>query len=194
MEHALLTGLGLAAPAGLNAYLPLLVLALADRLSDRIALAAPYDAISSTPAIVVLIVLVTIETAVDKIPGLDHANDLVQTAIRPAAGALLVLAVGGGASLDPWLAGLLGVLTAGSVHAAKATARPLATVGTAGLFNPLISIGEDMVAVVASVSALFLPILTIGFLALFAVAAAVALLRARRSPRRDQVASTNLRR
>ena len=194
MEQALLTGLGLAAPAGLNAYIPLLILALADRLSERIALAAPYDAISSTPGLLVLLVLLTIEIAVDKIPGLDHANDLVQTAIRPAAGAVLVLATAGGVALDPWLAGLLGVAVAGLVHAAKTAVRPVSTLGTGGLFNPLISLGEDMVAVLASVSAVFLPILTVGFLALFAVFAVAAIRRAHRSPATPNPASTNLRR
>ena len=47
MENAILTGIGLAAPAGLNAYIPLLVLALADRVTTRITLTAPYDALSS---------------------------------------------------------------------------------------------------------------------------------------------------
>ncbi len=194
MEHALLTGLGLAAPAGLNAYLPLLVLALADRLSDRIVLATPYDAISSTPGLVVLLVLLTIEIGVDKIPGLDHANDLVQTAIRPAAGAVLLLATAGGGAINPWLAGLLGVAVAGSVHVAKATVRPVSTVGSGGLFTPLISLGEDVIAVVASVSAIFLPILTVGFLVLFAVFAVAAIRRARRGPAIERSASTNLRR
>jgi len=194
VEHALLTGLGLAAPAGLNAYLPLLVLALADRLSDRIVLATPYDAISSTPGLVVLLVLLTIEIGVDKIPGLDHANDLVQTAIRPAAGAVLLLATAGGGAINPWLAGLLGVAVAGSVHVAKATVRPVSTVGSGGLFTPLISLGEDVIAVVASVSAIFLPILTVGFLVLFAVFAVAAIRRARRGPAIERSASTNLRR
>ncbi|MDQ3780544.1 MAG: DUF4126 domain-containing protein, partial [Chloroflexota bacterium] len=47
MESALLTSLGLAAPAGLNAYLPLLILALADRFSNAITLNEPYDLLGS---------------------------------------------------------------------------------------------------------------------------------------------------
>ncbi len=186
MEHALLTGLGLAAPAGLNAYLPLLVLALADRFSDTITLEPPYDLLSSTGAIAVVVLLLTIEVVVDKVPGLDHANDLVQSAIRPAAGAVLAMAVataaagspagaavvpGGGADaggLNPVLAMLIGLVTAGAVHAAKATARPAVTLGTGGIGNPLVSVGEDLIAAVAAVVALFAPLLVlvllVGFL------------------------------
>ncbi|MEA2524915.1 MAG: hypothetical protein QOF73_2142, partial [Thermomicrobiales bacterium] len=36
MENAVLTGLGLAPSAGLNAYIPLLIFALADRFTDRV--------------------------------------------------------------------------------------------------------------------------------------------------------------
>ena len=194
MEHALLTGLGLAAPAGLNAYIPLLVLALADRLSDRIALPPPFDAISSPPGLIVLLVLLTIEIAVDKIPGLDHANDLVQSAIRPATGALLLLATAGGTVIDPWLAGLLGAAVAGSVHAAKASIRPAVTLGSGGMFNPLISLGEDAIAVVASVGSIFLPILSVSLIAGFVLIAVAAVGRARRRPSRANSASTSLRR
>jgi len=68
VETAILTGLGLAAPAGLNAYIPLLALALADRATTLVTLEAPYDALSSNLGIAILIVLLTIEVAVDKIP------------------------------------------------------------------------------------------------------------------------------
>ena len=194
MEHALLTGLGLAAPAGLNAYVPLLILALADRLSDRVALPPPYDAIASTPGLVVLLLLLTVEIGVDKVPGLDHANDLIQTVVRPAAGAFLLLATAGEGPLPPWLAGLLGVGVAGSVHLAKASVRPVSTLGTGGIFTPLISLGEDIVATTASISSIFLPILTIGFLLLFGVFAVWAILKAKRGAAMRFLGSTKLRR
>lgn len=169
METALLTGLGLAAPAGLNAYIPLLVLALAARLTDQVTLTAPYDVLASTPVIVLLLVLLTIEVVADKIPGVDHANDLVQTFVRPAAGAILVLAATGAANVSPAIAVPLGILSAGTVHAAKATARPAVTIGSAGMFNPLVSVGEDMLATIASVAAIWMPLLVLLFLLIFVV-------------------------
>jgi hypothetical protein len=169
VEFALLTGLGLAAPAGLNAYIPLLVLALAARFSTAVTLAPPYDVLSSTWAIVIILLLLTVELVVDKVPGLDHANDLLQTVVRPAAGAVLTLAVTSEAvAIHPILAAALGLTVAGSVHAAKVATRVTSTTTTAGLFNPIISVGEDVLAAVSSIVAIFLPIAVLVFLLGFA--------------------------
>jgi len=181
VETALLTGIGLAAPTGLNAYIPLLVLALADRTTSRVTLAAPYDALSSNIGIAILVVLLTIEVAVDKIPGVDHLNDIIQSFVRPAAGAIVAVASTSGAlAISPAIMVLLGVVLAGSVNMVKVTTRPAVTVGTAGVFNPVVSIGEDAIAVLASVVAIFVPFLVILFLAIFAVSSILLLRRVRR--------------
>lgn len=196
MENALLTGLGLAAPAGLNAYLPLLILALTDRLSSAVDLQRPYDALSSNWGIAIVTLLLTVEVVVDKIPGLDHANDLVQSAIRPAAGAVVAMAAtSDSASINPVVPLVLGLLIAGAVHAAKAMARPVVTLATGGIGNPLVSLGEDGLAAVASVLALFLPVLVFPF-----VVAVVGLgwwgvqTAKRRADRRGFMVSSKLRR
>ncbi|CAA9541778.1 MAG: hypothetical protein AVDCRST_MAG19-1585 [uncultured Thermomicrobiales bacterium] len=184
MEYSLLTGLGLAAPAGLNAYLPLLVLALADRISTDVTLARPYGFLSSTWAIAVIVLLLTVELVVDKVPGLDHANDLVQSAVRPAAGAVLVMAATSeGAGINPVVSLVLGLLVAGAVHTAKAVVRPVVTLGTGGMGNPLLSLAEDMVAGLAAVVAVFLPVLSVGILLLFGAFVVWAIRKARRPKR-----------
>jgi hypothetical protein len=181
METAILTGMGLAAPAGLNAYIPLLALALADRATTRVTLQAPYDVLSSNLGIAILIVLLTVEVAVDKIPGVDHINDLIQSVVRPAAGAIAaVAATGGVVTINPAIMVLVGVVLAGSVNAVKVTTRPAVTLGTAGILNPVVSLAEDAVAVLASLVAIFLPFLVILFLALFAVSSILLLRRVRR--------------
>jgi hypothetical protein len=181
METAILTGIGLAAPAGLNAYIPLLVLALADRATTRVTLTAPYDVLSSNLGIAILIVLLTVEVAVDKIPGVDHINDLIQSFVRPVAGAIAaVAATGGVVTINPAVMVLVGVVLAGSVNAVKVTTRPVVTVGSAGILNPVVSVAEDAVAVLASVAAIFVPFLVILFLALFAVSSILLLRRVRR--------------
>jgi hypothetical protein len=181
METAILTGIGLAAPAGLNAYIPLLVLALADRATTRVTLTAPYDVLSSNLGIAILIVLLTVEVAVDKIPGVDHINDLIQSFVRPVAGAIAaVAATGGVVTINPAIMVLVGVVLAGSVNAVKVTTRPVVTVGSAGILNPVVSVAEDAVAVLASVAAIFVPFLVILFLALFAVSSILLLRRVRR--------------
>lgn len=170
MESAILTGLGLAMPAGLNAYIPLLSLALADRATTLVTLNAPYNVLSSNLGIAILVILLTVEVAVDKIPGIDHVNDIAQSFVRPGAGAVVALASTSGiVSVNPGVMVLLGVVLAGSVNAVKVTTRPAVSVGTAGIFNPIVSIGEDFVAIGASLVAIFLPALVIVFFALFAV-------------------------
>jgi hypothetical protein len=181
METAILTGIGLAAPAGLNAYIPLLALALADRATTRVTLNAPYDILSSNLGIAILIILLTVEVAVDKIPGVDHVNDLIQSIVRPAAGAIAaVAATGGVVTVNPAIMVLVGVVLAGSVNAVKVTTRPAVTIGTAGILNPVVSVVEDAVAVLASIVAIFLPFLVILFLPLFAVSSILLLRRVRR--------------
>ena len=158
----LLSGLGLAGPAGLNAYIPLLVLALADRASDKVTLGQPYDFISSTWFIFILLGLLLIEIIVDKIPGFDHANDLIQSVIRPASGAVLLMATTNDENvINPVIAMILGLGIAGGVHAVKTVSRPAVTLSTGGLGNPIVSMLEDGIAVIVSVLAILMPILAV---------------------------------
>jgi hypothetical protein len=157
---ALLSSLGLALPAGLNAWLPFLILALADRFTSAVDLAAPYDFISSTPGIIIILLLLPIEMVADKIPGLDHISDLVHTFIRPVAGAILAAAVADASGdVDAWVGALIGVTGAGATHAAKMSTRPVITASTGGVGNPLVSLVEDVAATVSSLIAIFLPLL-----------------------------------
>lgn len=164
---------GLSASAGLNAYLPLFILALTGRFfPGLLTLNEPYDVLTSWWVIGVLGVLLVIEILVDKIPAVDTVNDVIGTVIRPAAGALLFAASTNAVSgIDPVLAVIAGLLVSGGVHAAKATARPFVTATTAGIGNPIISTVEDVIAFVTSVLAILLPVLVglvlIAFLILF---------------------------
>jgi amino acid permease len=74
------------------------------------------------------------------------------------------------------------LVAAGSVHAAKATARPVVTIGTAGMFNPIVSVGEDVIATIASLVAIFLPALVLVVLAAFVFFVAWAVIRRRSAP------------
>jgi len=156
---------GLSTSAGLNAYIPLLVVAVAGRLSiiaewDLIKLSEPWDTLTSWWIIGLLLVLLIVEMTVDKIPAADTVNDIVQTAIRPAAGAILFAANASVVTdIHPVLALACGVLLAGGVHAVKATARPVVTTTTGGLGNPIVSILEDVLAVIISILSIIIPIL-----------------------------------
>lgn len=163
---------GLASSAGLNAYIPLLMVALATRfpLNDPLLkLSEPYDVMGSWWAIGILTVLLFIEMTVDKIPAVDTLNDGIQTFIRPAAGAILFAANANVITdIHPILALAAGLILAGGVHAAKGTARPVVTAATAGTGNWFISLVEDVVAFFVSLISLLLPFLA-GLMALILI-------------------------
>lgn len=156
----LLAAFGLAAATGLNAYLPLLIVGALARYTDLIALKSPWSALTHPVVLVVLVVLLIIEITVDKIPAVDTINDVIQTFIRPAAGAILFAASSNVISdMSPVLAMVCGLLVAGGVHAAKATVRPAVTATTAGLGNPVVSAVEDTVSGVTTLVAIIIPAL-----------------------------------
>ncbi|MFN4292718.1 MAG: DUF4126 domain-containing protein [Thermoflexales bacterium] len=162
---------GLAGAAGLNAYIPLLIVAILARL-DMLQLSPPFDALASWPAIVALVVLGAIEFVADKVPGVDHVNDAIQTFVRPAAGAILFAANTGVVSgIDTTLALICGLVLASGVHVTKAAARPVVNGATMGIGAPFISVAEDVLATIGSLLAIFFPILfllfaaTLGYLA-----------------------------
>ena len=155
------TSLGLSVSAGLNAYLPLLVVALTGRLfPDLITLNEPWNVLTSWWVIGALVVLLFIEMTVDKIPAVDSINDIIQTFVRPVAGAILFAASSNViADIHPVLAMICGLILAGGVHAAKATVRPLVTGASAGTLNPAVSLAEDIVSLATSLLAILVPIL-----------------------------------
>lgn len=160
------TGAGLALPAGLNAYIPLLTVGLLARFTDLVQLEPPFDLLASDAGLIILTVLLLVELVADAIPGVDHVNDVVQTMVRPAAGAIVMLATEGDAvDVDPVLQVLIGVGLAGGVHALKAVGRPAVTASTGGIGNPVVSTLENVAAVVMSILAIIAPILLVILLA-----------------------------
>lgn len=185
---AILSGFGLAAPAGLNAWLPLLIVGLAGRLKF-ITLNAPFTLLTETWVLIVLGILLLIEIFADKIPAVDSVNDMIHTVIRPVAGGILFAAHNGTfGGLDPSVAFVLGLLAAGSVHAVKAGARPLVTVTTGGLGNPLVSMVEDMISAGVTVLAIAAPIVAALLMLLLLALAAFFVLRWRARRRRKREA------
>jgi hypothetical protein len=152
---------GLSASAGLNAYIPLLVVALLGRFTNLIELKPPFDILTNWWIIGLLVVLTTIEFFADKFPAVNHVNDAIQTFVRPVAGAIVFAASAQIFSdLHPVLALSAGILTAGAVHTVKAVAvRPVVTATTGGAGNTPVSILEDIAATVVSILSILIPIL-----------------------------------
>ena len=153
---------GLSASAGLNAYIPLLVIGVIAHYSPKtLNLNQPFDMLANPWILVLLGVLVLIEMVADKVPAVNHINDLIQTVVRPAAGAIAFAASANVVTdISPVLALACGLLVAGSVHTVKAAAvRPAVTATTGGAGNVPVSIAEDIFAFITSVLAIMIPII-----------------------------------
>jgi len=164
------TAFGLSASAGLNAYIPLLVVALLAKFTNLINLTSPWDTLESWWVIGMLFVLSLVEFFADKVPAVNHANDIIQTVIRPVAGAI-VFAASAQIITDvhPVLAMIMGLLVAGGVHAVKSLAvRPAITATTGGTANVPVSIAEDIISTLLSIIAAVVPVVIAVILVLLA--------------------------
>lgn len=173
----ILTGVGLAAAAGLNAYIPLLALGLASRFLEFVQLPPAWAWLSNEWVLVILGVLLVIEIVADKIPVVDTINDWLQTVVRPAAGGIVF---GSGStsqtafvsnpneffSSNQWLPIVVGIVIALVFHLVKTGFRPIVNTMTAGLAAPAVSAVEDAGSVTLSLSALLLPVLVLLVIAL----------------------------
>ncbi|WP_030528927.1 DUF4126 domain-containing protein [Phycicoccus jejuensis] len=173
---AALTGTGLSAAAGLNAYIPFLVVALVARFTDLIVLPAGYEWMTSGWAIGVGSLLLLAEVVLDKIPAVDTVNDAIQTFIRPSVGGLIFSATSAASEIDrstwmadhPWVGVVLGVAVAGLVHTGKMAARPVVNGATVGLGAPVVSTVEDGASIGLSVVAILAPVFVVVALGLLA--------------------------
>ncbi|MDF1512909.1 MAG: DUF4126 domain-containing protein [Anaerolineae bacterium] len=158
----LASAFGLSTSAGLNAYIPMLTLALLAKFTNLITLGEPWNALTNWWIIAVLVVLLVIEELADKIPAVDTINDIVQTLVRPTAGAILFASTTQQSiHMHPILAFGCGIILAGSVHVIKAGARPVVTAMTAGTGNPIVSTIEDIISAVTSIVAIIFPYLVV---------------------------------
>lgn len=174
--------IGLAACAGLRAWLPLLLAGGLAR-SGWLELGTSFQFIASDRALLLFGAATLIEIVSDKIPAVDHALDALSTVLRPAAGSLLAASVLWQIP-DPLTALALGVAVGAPAalvpHAGKAALRTASTVLTGGLANPFVSLLEDVAAFLFFVLAVLVPLVAAALLFL------VAFLLLRRMARRAQ--------
>jgi hypothetical protein len=154
-----LTAIGLGLGAGVNAYATLLVFGLLARWKPGMFHGDLAQFFSSTPVLITVGVLYAIEFLADKFPTVDHAWDAIHTFIRPAAGALVGWAAASQEMPQGWVivASALAGGAALTTHTAKATLRVASTATTGGTANPVISILEDVFAIVNAILAILLP-------------------------------------
>lgn len=152
---------GLSTSAGLNAYIPMLMVSVMGRMG-WLDLGEQFQIMESWWVIGILSVLLLVEVFVDKIPAVDSVNDAVQTLVRPAAGALMFASQANIITdVNPLIAVILGILLAGGVHATKSTVRPVVTTASVGTGNWLVSIVEDVIAFFVSFMSILVPIFAV---------------------------------
>ena len=168
---SIFTAFGLSFSAGLNAYIPLFIIGSLAHYTDLVKLSAPYDVLADPWALVILGVLIIVEFLADKVPAINHVNDLIQTIFRPVAGAIAFAATAGViTNIHPVLALACGLLVAGGVHTVKsAVVRPAVTATTGGVGNTPVSVLEDVTATVVSFLSILIPILIAFVFILFIV-------------------------
>jgi uncharacterized membrane protein len=192
----LMTGLGLATAAGLNAYIPMLLMGLLSRFTNLVDLPSGWSWLGNGWVIGIVAVLLIVEIVADKIPALDSINDTVQTFVRPTAGGIVFgsgTAAQTAAVTDPgefartgqWVPVAIGVVTALLVHLTKTAVRPAANMATAGVAAPVLSTIEDVTSVGLTFIAILIPALVLVVL-IALIWAAVRLLRRLRGKNRDE--------
>ena len=190
-----LTGIGLSTAAGLNAYVPLLLVGLIARFTDLLVLGDSWTWLEHPVTLTVLAVLLAVEFLADKFPAVDSINDVLQTVVRPSSGGIvfgagasavelseITGAASGAAAQDgvSWGAVIVGTAIALVFHLLKFLGRLAANSVTAGCAAPFVSFIEDIVSFLTSLAALLLPALVLLVVPALAVAGLLMVRRSRR--------------
>jgi hypothetical protein len=131
--------------SGVNAYLVVLVLGLADRIGGFTTIP---DTLGRTDVLVAAGGFYAVEFVADKIPFVDSTWDTISTVTRPAVGTAIALLVSGDAdSVQQAAYGALGGGTALASHLVKAGGRLAINASPEPVSNIVASLGEDAVVV-----------------------------------------------
>ena len=156
--------------SGINLYATVATLGLLGRFAN-LKLPGELDALTSWWVIGIALFLFVIEFVADKIQFVDSAWDVIHTFIRIPAGAILAATAFGEFDRSVQvIALLLGGGLALSSHGTKAATRALINTSPEPVSNVVVSLAEDVLAVVTILLAIFLPIIVF-----FVIAAGLAL-------------------
>lgn len=163
---AVLAGLVLSASAGFRAFLPLAVLAWCAHL-EAIEVNETFRWVGTETAVIVFTAAILFEAIGDKFPAVDHALDALGVFVKPIS-ATLVTAISL-SSIDPVYAIVIGIAAGGAVatglHLLKAKTRLLGNLLTMGAAAPILSVLEDVAAVLLVILAFFIPVIGVALIA-----------------------------
>jgi hypothetical protein len=151
-------GMGASWVSGINLYAAVATLGLLGRFA-HLKLPGDLDVVTNWWVIGVALFLFVIEFIADKIQLVDSVWDIIHTFIRIPAGAVLAATAFGDFDRSiQVIALLLGGGLALSSHGTKAAARALVNTSPEPVSNIVVSLSEDLLAVITVVAAVFLPL------------------------------------
>jgi len=151
--------MGSAWVSGINLYACVATLGLLSRFA-HLKLPGELEVVTNGWVIGVALVLYVIEFVADKVPWVDSTWDVIHTFIRIPAGAVLAAAAFGDFDRSiQVIALLLGGGLALSSHGTKAATRAVLNTLPEPVTNAVVSVAEDVLAIVSVVAAVFFPVL-----------------------------------
>jgi len=164
---ALAIGIGLAAAAGFRVFVPLLGMSVAAQ-AGQLELASGFAWLANPLVTGALGIATVLEIGAYFIPWVDNALDTIATPAAVVAGTVMAASLLGDTSaFMQWgLAVIAGGGVAGAVQVSTVAARGTSAVTTAGLGNPLVSIGELAASIGTTLLALAAPLLALAFVIL----------------------------
>jgi hypothetical protein len=161
-------GIGLSAACGFRVFVPLLIMSLASR-SGHLHLAAGFDWIGTSPALLMFAVATGLEIAGYYVPWVDNLLDTLATPAAIVAGTIVTASMV--QDVDPFLRWTLGVIAgggvAGLVQGTTVLVRGASSATTGGLANPLFATIELGGATITAVAAILMPVLVVVLIGLF---------------------------
>lgn len=128
--------------SGVNAYLVVLVLGVADRVGH---VSDIPDVLGTWPVLAAAGFMFAMEFVADKVPYVDSTWDAVSTVIRPTVGAVIgVLLAGDATTLEQAVLGVVGGGTALLSHLVKAGSRLAINSSPEPVTNVTASVAEDL--------------------------------------------------
>ncbi len=180
MLFAICVGVGLSAACGFRVFMPMLVLSVAARFG-AVHLNPSFEWLGTWTALAAFASAAVLEAGSYYVPWVAHAVSVAATPAAVLAGTLATAAqIEGIHPLAQWSSSLLvGGGIAGGVQVLNIGTRAASTITTAGVANPLLSLGQGIAALALAVTAVVAP-----FLILVLIGAVVAVVVRRRRAKR----------
>jgi len=168
--QTLAVSLGASWVSGINLYAAVATLGLLGRFA-HLKLPGELDVVTNWWVIGLALFLFVVEFFADKIPVVDSVWDVIHTFIRIPAGAVLAATAFGDFDRRIQIVALLvGGSLALSSHGTKAATRALINTSPEPVSNIVVSLAEDVLAIVSILLAVFLPVMVF-----FVIAAGLAI-------------------